>query len=82
MATDTSIEVAVVLESDGFKTRTVRGKRASCTYDAKLAVERLADKLFPDFHKTIERMPCTAIGTLHSKWRISPGELINQRQEV
>lgn len=75
MAT-TSIEVNVLMDGDGFKTATVRGKRASCTYDPKLAVELLADKLFPDYHKSIERLQCTAVGRLHSKWRIKAGDPI------
>lgn len=71
------VEVSVRMDGDGYATNTVRGMRASCTYDAKLAVDRLADKLFPDYHKTIERMECTAIGRLHSKWLIVPGVALN-----
>lgn len=77
MATDTSVEVTVSSDHTGYKTKVVQGKRGCCTYDAKLAVERLADKLFPDYHKTIERLECTAVGRLHSKWRIVPGEALN-----
>lgn len=74
MATNTSVEVSVRLDHSGYKTKTVRGMRGCCTYDARLAVESLANKLFPDYLKTIERLPCTAVGRLHSKWLISPGE--------
>ncbi|PIA66158.1 hypothetical protein CDR19_25430 [Ectopseudomonas toyotomiensis] len=76
MATNTTVEVFVHLDHSGYRTKTIKGKKASCTYDAKLAVERLADKLFPDFHKTIERQPCSPVGRLHSKWLIVPGEAI------
>lgn len=76
MATNTTVEVSVRLDHSGYKTKTIKGKSGSCTYDAKLAVERLADKLFPDFHKTIERLPCVSAGNLHSKWLIVPGEAI------
>ncbi|PTS85519.1 hypothetical protein DBR00_07010 [Pseudomonas sp. HMWF032] len=77
MATDTSVEVTVTIDHAGYKTKVVQGKRGCCTYDAKLAVERLADKLFPDYHKSIERLECTPVGRLHSKWLIVPGEPFN-----
>ncbi|TBU75231.1 hypothetical protein [Phytopseudomonas daroniae] len=77
MATNTTVEVSVRLDHSGYKTNTIQGKSASCAYDAKLAVERLADKLFPDYHKTIERCDCVAVGRLHSKWLIVPGEALN-----
>lgn len=76
MATNTTLEVIVRLDHAGYKTKTIMGKTGACTYDAKLAVERLADKLFPDFHKTIERLSCVPTGNLHSKWLIVPGEAI------
>lgn len=76
MATNTKVEVIVRLDHAGYKTKAIKGKTGSCTYDAKLAVERLADKLFPDFHKTIERQACVPAGNLHSKWLIVPGEAI------
>lgn len=74
MATNINVEVSVRLNHSGYKTKTIQGKSGSCAYDAKLAVERLADKLFPDYHKTIERQECVAVGGLHSKWLIVPGE--------
>lgn len=74
MATNAHVEVTVCSDHAGYKTKVVQGRRGCCTYDAKLAVERLADKLFPDYHKTIERLECTAVGRLHSKWLIIPGE--------
>ena len=70
------VEVSVRLDGDGYATNTVRGKRASCTYDASLAVERLGDKLFPGYHLIIERLPCTAVGRLYGKWRIEPAGAI------
>lgn len=77
MATNTSVEVSVHLDHSGYKTKTIRGKCGCCTYDAKLAVESLANKLFPDYQKTIERLQCTAVGRLHSKWLITPGEALH-----
>ncbi|MCY1507631.1 hypothetical protein D9M68_419130 [compost metagenome] len=75
MATDTSIEVTVRMDFSGYKTATVQGKRASCTYDPQIAVKNLAAKLFPGYHTTVERIPFTAVGCVHSKWRITPGEV-------
>jgi len=77
MATNTSVEVSVRLDHSGYKTTTVRGMCGCCTYDAQLAVVSLANKLFPDYHKTIERLQCTAVGRLHSKWLITPGEALH-----
>ncbi|CAD5107199.1 hypothetical protein [Zestomonas carbonaria] len=82
MATDTSIDVSVRMDSDGYKTATVRGKRASCTYNPEIAVERLGDKLFPEYHITIERLPCVAVGRMHSKWRITPGAPLNAAENI
>ncbi|PKM31762.1 MAG: hypothetical protein CVV07_01220 [Gammaproteobacteria bacterium HGW-Gammaproteobacteria-11] len=67
------IEVTVRSDHSGYKTQRIQGKIASCAYDARLAVERLADRLFPTNHKTIERLECTQVGRLHSKWLITPG---------
>lgn len=77
MATATHVELNVLLDHAGYRTSVVRGARASCTYSAQVAVQNLAEKLFPvkDYTKTIERLPCTPVGCLHSKWRITP-ELI------
>lgn len=67
-----SVELSVRQDSiAGYVTSTVLGKRCSCTHDAKYAVERLAEKLFPGQTTKIERIECTPIGSLHSKWRIS-----------
>ncbi len=73
MATNTSIEVTVTLQHDGYKTRTVRGKSGSCAHNAQRAVERLGEKLFPDYQITTERLEFTSCGRVHSKWRITPG---------
>lgn len=67
------VEVTVRSDYSGYKTGKVQGKIGCCTYDASLAVERLADKLYPDNHKTVERLECAQIGRLHSKWLIVPG---------
>lgn len=67
-----SVELSVRQDGiAGYVTSTVRGKRCSCTHDDKYAVERLAEKLFPGQTTKIERVECTPIGRLHSKWRIS-----------
>lgn len=71
LAVADSVELSVRLDGDGYVTSTVRGKRCSCTHDYKYAVERLAEKLFPGQTTKIERIECTPIGRLHSKWRIS-----------
>lgn len=68
------VQTRVKLQGDGYITSTIKGKRAGCAYDATLAVERLADKLFPNYHKTLQRLECVSIGNLHSKWLIVPGE--------
>lgn len=65
-------EIVVRLRHDGYETATVKGLRASCTWDAETAVGRLADKLFPLCQKTIERMECAQAGRLHSRWRVTP----------
>jgi len=82
MATDTSIEVAVTLQHDGYRTRTVRGKSASCGHSAQRAVERLGEKLFPAYQIAVERLECRSFGRLHSKWRIIPGAPRQKAQEV
>lgn len=67
-----SVELSVRQDGiAGYVTSTVRGKRCSCTHDDKYAVERLAEKLFPGQSTKIERIECTLIGRMHSKWRIS-----------
>lgn len=65
------VEVSVQSTHAGYITNTVRGKRTSCTHSDLYAVERLAEKLFPDQGTTIVRVPITPIGRLHSKWRIA-----------
>lgn len=72
----TPVEVSVRTDSYGYITATVRRKRASCTSSPDEAVKRLAEKLFPGHSTTIERLPCTAFGRLHSKWRIAPARAI------
>lgn len=69
------VEVSVRMEGSGYATSTVRGKRVSCTHCYEYPVRRLAEKLFPGRSASIERLACTAVGRLHSKWRISPGEV-------
>ncbi|MDT4861293.1 hypothetical protein FQZ97_958940 [compost metagenome] len=81
MATDTSIEVSVRLDHAGYKTATVHGKRASCTYDPQIAVKNLAAKLYPGYHTTVERLPFTPVNCIHSKWRITPGEVLHAAAE-
>ncbi|MDP3848400.1 MAG: hypothetical protein Q8R10_18435 [Pseudomonas sp.] len=66
-----TVEVSVKMDGDGYVTSTVRGKRVSCTHDYKYAVDRLAEKLFPGQATTIERLNCTPVGRLHSKWAIT-----------
>ncbi|MDR7024354.1 hypothetical protein [Pseudomonas peli] len=67
-----SVELSVRQDSiAGYVTSTVRGKRCSCTHDYKYAVDRLAEKLFPGQVTIIERLECTPVGRLHSKWRIA-----------
>ena len=71
------VEVTVRFDHSGYKTGKVQGKIGCCTYDASLAVERLADKLFPDHHKTIDRQESNPVGRPHSKWLITPGAPLN-----
>lgn len=66
------LEVSVRQDGDGYVTGTVRGKRVSCTHDYEYPVKRLAEKLFPGLSADVERLPCTPVGRLHSKWRITP----------
>lgn len=68
------VEVTVRADHSGYKTKRIQGKSASCTYSASLAVEKLADKLFPSHHKTIQHLVTFNHGAgLHSKWLITPG---------
>ncbi|TWC74432.1 hypothetical protein FBY10_101122 [Pseudomonas sp. SJZ103] len=69
-------EVSVRQDGDGYVTSTVRGKRVSCTHDYEYPVKRLAEKLFPGLSASVERLPCTPFGRLHSKWRITPLEVV------
>ena len=71
------VEVTVRFDHSGYRTGKVQGRIGCCTYDAALAVERLADKLIPYHHKTIERLDCAQVGSLHSKWLITPGAPFN-----
>ena len=75
------VEVTVRSDHSGYKTQRIQGKSASCTYSASLAAEKLADKLFPNHHKTIERLECTQFGRLHSKWLITPGASLSSFAE-
>lgn len=68
------VEVSVRMNGDGYVTSTVRGKRVSCTHDYEYPVKRLAEKLFPGRSAEVERLVCTPVGRLHSRWRITPLE--------
>lgn len=70
------VDVSVRMNGDGYATSTVRGKRVSCTHDYVYPVKRLAEKLFHGRPFGIERLPCTPVGRLHSKWRITPLEAV------
>ncbi len=61
------VEVEVRLDHSGFVTNTIRGARASCTYSEQVAVDRLAEKLFPGYFTASERLDGQ-----QSKWRIRP----------
>ena len=66
------IDVTVRL-SAGAYVATARGKSASCTYDERLAVERLARKIAPDRRPLIEfREGRTPFGAcIRRIWRIT-----------
>lgn len=66
------LEVSVRQNHTGYTTNTVRGARASCSYSQRVAVERLAEKMFPRQGTTIVQIPCTPAGNLQSRWRIAP----------
>jgi hypothetical protein len=71
-----SVDVSVRMDGDGYATSTVRGKRVTCTHDYEYPVKRLAEKLFPGLSADVKRLPCTPVGRLHSKWRITPLERV------
>lgn len=66
------VEASVLQDSFGYATNTIRGCRATCSYSQRVAIERLAEKLFPHQGTTIVQIPCTPVGKLQSKWRIAP----------
>lgn len=66
------VEVSVRQDHSGYTTNTIRGIRASCSYSQRVAVERLAEKMFPCHGTTIVQIPCTPVGNLQGKWQIAP----------